>query len=177
MKKLNVLILTILFSFQLNAQDIGIDDLKNVDGSNTWFKIGVNAGLPIGDLASISSFAPGIDLNVQYLKTKAYGYGIKIGYTHYIAKDPIKEDFSAIPIAALFRFYPESVGLFGGLELGYAFINNLPGTNGGVVARPQLGYHTNDWNYFAYYDYISTEETVIDFQTIGIGLTYNLRWK
>ena len=172
--KLILIILTLSFCAQ--AQDISVKDLKNINGSNTWFKIGINLGLPVSDLANVSSFAPGVDLSVQYLKTKAYGYGLKVGYTHYTAKNASDEDFSAIPLALLFRFYPETTGFFGGLEVGYAFINNLAGTSGGVMARPQIGYHTDNWNFFVYYDHTVTEETVIDLQTLGLGLTYNLRW-
>lgn len=172
------LTLIFLLSLQIGfAQDLKVSDLKNVNSSNTWFKLGLNAGLPIGDLANSGKFAPGVDLSVQFLKTKAYGYGIKIGYTHFVPKETNQESFSAIPIAALFRFYPESIGLFAGLEAGYSFIQNVEGTSGGFSARPQIGWHTDNWNFFAYYDYISTEEDVIDFQTIGLGATYNLRWK
>ena len=177
MRKIFLGITMCCFALLLSAQDIGVSDIKKINGSNTWFKLGINLGIPVGDLGDASNFAPGVELSVQYLKTKAYGYGLKVGYTHYLAKNANVEDFSAIPIAALFRFYPESTGFFGGLELGYAFINNVPGTNGGIIGRPQVGYHTNNWNFFGYYDYISTEEDIIDFTTMGLGVTYNLRWK
>ncbi|MFY0644245.1 MAG: hypothetical protein JXR19_07245 [Bacteroidia bacterium] len=172
MKRLtNLLILCACILFA-NAQDI---KLKDVNSSNTWFKLGLNAGVPVADVADVSSFALGVDLSVQYLPTKAYGYGLKAGYTNYFGKDPA-EDFSAIPLAVLFRFYPESTGFFAGAEVGYAFLNNVAGTSGGWTYRPHIGWHTDNWNFFGYFDHIMTEENVSDIQTVGLGVTRNVRF-
>ena len=172
MKRLSQLIIICFCAGVIYAQDV---KLKNINSSNTWFKLGLNAGVPVGDIGDFSSFALGVDLSVQYLPTKAYGYGLKAGYTNYFGKDPA-EDFSAIPLAVLFRFYPESTGFFAGAEVGYAFLNNIVGTTGGWTYRPHIGWHTDNWNFFAYYDNIVTEENVLDIQTVGLGVTRNVKF-
>lgn len=172
MNKISLLFVLCLFSFALKAQEV---DFSKVNSSNTWFKLGINAGVPVSNTANVSNFTLGADLSVQFLRTKAYGIGLKAGFVNYFGKDPA-EDFTAIPLAALFRYYPESIGLFGGIELGYAFVNNLVGTSGGGYSRVQLGWHTDNWNYFGYYDHIVTEENVSDIQSVGLGATYNLRF-
>ena len=78
----------------------------------------------------------------------------------------------------MWRYYPESAGWFAGLEVGYAFVSGLDGTSGGYFARPQVGLHFDYWNFFGYYDHIVIDEsTVDDLQAIGIGVTYNVRFK
>ena len=172
MKKL-IVITILLFSLSAYSQV----DLSKVDKSNTWFKVGINAALPIGDLAKGYSAGLGLDASVQFLETKASGIGLKAGYINYFGKDPV-DNMGLIPLAVLYRFYPESTGFFAGLEVGYAVILNNPVVDGGVHARPHLGWHTDDWNFYGYYDYTSIGETgVNDFQAIGIGVTRNIKIK
>lgn len=152
-------------------------DLKKANETNTWLKIGLNTALPITDFSKTNSFGLGIDASIQFLETKASGIGVKVGYLNYFgnASNP---DVGALPVALMFRYYPESAGWFAGLELGYAFLNGLQGTSGGYFGRPQVGLHYDYWNFFAYYDLIATDETdVIDLQAVGIGVTYNVRFK
>ncbi len=171
--KLIVLVLMVSSSMLTEAQV----DYSKADETNTWLKIGVNTALPITDFSSTHSFGLGIDASIQFLETKASGIGAKVGFVNYFGKGS-NGDVSALPLALMFRYYPESAGWFAGLELGYAFLNGLAGTSGGYFIRPQLGLHYDYWNFFAYYDLIATEETdVIDLQAIGIGVTYNVRFK
>lgn len=172
MKRLTLIFLCSFAFTSMNSQDI---DFSKINSSNTWFKLGLNIGVPVGDLADASSLSIGPEISVQYLKTKAVGIGLKAGYTHYVAKDDL-DDFSSIPLAFLFRYYPESTGFFAGFELGYAFINNIEGTSGGPVTRPHIGWHTDNWNFFGYYNHIVTEDEIPDFQSVGLGVTYNLRF-
>ena len=66
MKKPLTIILTLLFTVPLFAQV----DLEKANSSNTWLKLGVNAAVPITDLASTQSFGLGLDASVQFLETK-----------------------------------------------------------------------------------------------------------
>ena len=171
MKKAIILCLSFVLVQLSTAQD-----LSKMNSSNTWLKAGINAGVPFGDLANTTSFGVGVDLSLQFLETKASGIGIKVGYLNYFGKDNF-DDVSIIPLAILYRHYPESKGWFGGLEVGYGITNNVANTNGGIFVRPHAGIHTDHWNFFAYYDYVSTDDTAIDPQTIGIGITRNIRFK
>lgn len=155
----------------------GQTDIKDADASNTWLKLGFNTALPISDFSKTNNFGLGLDASIQFLETKSSGIGIKVGYVHYLAKDG-NSDVGALPLALMLRYYPESSGWFAGLELGYAFLSGVDRTSGGYFVRPQLGLHYDYWNFFAYYDLIVTEETdVMDLQSIGVGVTYNLHFK
>lgn len=152
-------------------------DLSEADKSNTWLKIGLNTAVPVPDFSNTNGFGLGVDASIQFLETKASGIGVKVGFLNYFGKDS-HNDVQAIPLAFMFRYYPESKGWFAGVELGYAFLNNLNGTSGGYFGRPQLGLHYDFWNYFIYYDVILTEESnVTDIHAIGLGVTYNIRFK
>lgn len=133
--------------------------------------------MPITDFYKTNTLGLGVDASIQFLETKASGVGLKVGYLNYFGK-ATNSNVSVIPLAIMFRHYPESKGWFAGLELGYAILGGLKGTSGGYFARPQFGLHYDYFNFFAYYDIISTPETtVIDLQSVGIGVTYNVRFK
>ncbi|MDZ7778182.1 MAG: hypothetical protein U5L09_22445 [Bacteroidales bacterium] len=60
-------------------------DLSKVSTENTWFKVGINAGVPLQP--TNSSFVLGLDASIQFLETKASGIGIKSGYSNYFSSD------------------------------------------------------------------------------------------
>lgn len=173
-KQKYILLILMVSSSVLSTAQI---DFKKANESNTWLKVGVNTALPIIDFNKTHSFGIGLDASIQFLETKASGIGVKVGLLNYFGRGT-NDNVLALPVALMFRYYPESVGWFAGLELGYAFVNGLEGTSGGYFLRPQLGLHYDYWNFFAYYDLIVTEQTnVMDLQAIGIGVTYNIRFK
>jgi hypothetical protein len=172
MKKITIVCSLVFLTATLSAQGI----LERIDESNTWFKLGPNVALPLGDLGNITTFAAGVDLSVQFLETRSSGIGLKAGYLNYFG-DGNLEDVGIIPLAVLYRYYPKSSGLFAGLEAGYALISNVPTIDGGAFFRPQLGIHTDHWNFFAYYDYIALEAVGIsDLSSVGLAATYNIRF-
>lgn len=173
MKKINLCFIGLFICLSANAQEVKLEDMNS---ANTWIKAGIVAGIPVSSLSNVSSFSAGPDLSIQFLRTKAYGIGVKTGYLHYFSSQDNVKDFSAIPLALMFRYYPTSTGFFTGIDVGYAVVTNLSGTEGGAMYRPQLGYHGDNWNFFGYYDHVITEDAVVDLQSIGIGITYNIRW-
>lgn len=122
-------------------------DLSKVSSKNTWFKVGINAGVPLQP--TNSSFILGLDAGIQFLETKASGIGIKSGYSNYFSADKNLKDIGEIPLAIMYRYYPTSSGFFTGLDIGYSFIVHSPNTRGGFMVRPQAGYHGYNWNLFA----------------------------
>ncbi len=151
-------------------------DLSKVSSDNTWFKVGVNAGVPLQP--TTSSFILGLDASLQFLETKASGIGIKSGYSNYFSSDANVADFGEIPLAIMYRFYPTSTGFFTGIDAGYSVIVNSPNTNGGFMGRPHAGYHGNNWNIFAYYNIVLIQEANQEnIQSLGISVTRNIRLK
>lgn len=147
-----------------------------MSSTNTWLKLGVNMAVPFSELGKDHNVGLGLDLGIQFLETKASGIGLKVGYLNYFGKSG-KSDAAIIPVALMFRHYPKSVGIFLGLEVGYAFVSGIDQTDGGAFTRPQLGLHYYDWNFFGFYDHILIEENIGDLQAIGFGITYNIRFK
>ncbi|MHB1278974.1 MAG: hypothetical protein ACYC1Q_11330 [Bacteroidia bacterium] len=149
-------------------------DLSKVSSENTWFKVGLNAGIPLQPTSS--SFVLGLDASIQFLETKASGIGIKSGYSYYFTADNNLRPIGEIPLAIMYRFYPTSTGFFTGLDIGYSFIVDSPNTKGGFMGRPHAGYHGYNWNIYAYYNLVLIQETDQDnIQSVGIALTRNIR--
>jgi hypothetical protein len=76
MKYLIFSVLIITITNHAMTQNI---DFSKVSSKNAWFKVGVNAGVPLQP--SNSNFILGIDASLQFLETKASGIGIKSGFS------------------------------------------------------------------------------------------------
>jgi hypothetical protein len=142
---------------------------------NSWLKAGLTAGIPVGDANDVSSFNLGLDLRGQYLFNPNFAIGIASGYSHFFAKDGF-EDFGVIPVAGFIRYYFTPSGLFLGSDLGYGFLTNIENNDGGLYVNPQIGYHNRDWNLYAFYQNTFAEND-LNLQTVGLGVTYNIRFK
>lgn len=158
MKKLLLVAVIAAFGFtSVNAQDDGI-------------KLGINLGLPVGDVGDVSSF--GVSLDVAYLFSVADSFqvGATTGYSHYFGKTETVsvpffgniefdyDDIQFIPLAASARFDLDR--LFFGADLGYA-IGISDDFDGGFYYRPKIGYSLGSISLVASYTGISMSETVV----------------
>jgi hypothetical protein len=167
----------LLTGFLANAQTTR--ELEDINEDNSWLKLGLNAGLPVGNQSDFSSFTLGLDAAGQFMRTDNFGLGIASGYTHYLKKSDVAltSDFGAIPLGAMLRYYPEPEGFFAGADIGYTFLTgDGVSEDGGLYFRPQIGYHNYDWNIFGYYNQILISDPFSDVQSVGIGVTYNIRF-
>ncbi|MBF8150529.1 hypothetical protein ITJ86_11515 [Winogradskyella sp. F6397] len=171
MKKTFLIIGIVLGLNPLFGQEEDID--LTVD--NSWLKAGITAGVPVSDAGDVSSFALGLDLRGQYLFNPNLGIGVATGYNNYFGKDNY-DDFGIVPLAGFIRYYFTPDGLFFGSDLGYGFLTGVDDNEGGLYINPQIGYHNRDWNIYAYYQNTFAENDV-DIQAVGIGATYNIRFK
>lgn len=146
----------------------------NINKKNSWFKAGLTAGFPVGDISDASSFRLGADLRAQNMLTPNVGMGIATGYNHYFGKDNV-DDFGTIPVTAFVRYYPKSSGIYAGVDGGYSFVTNVSDLTGGIYINPHIGYHNHDWNVFGFYQRTFNDGS--DIQSVGVGATYNLRFK
>ena len=173
MKKI-VLVIGFLTTTAIFAQQTDLDEI-DITPNNSWLKAGITAGVPVGDVSDFSSFNLGVDLRGQYLFNPNFAIGAASGYNHYFGKDGF-DDFGVIPLAGFARYYFTPNGLFIGSDVGYGFLTNVNNNSGGLYVNPQIGYHNRDWNIYAYYQNTFAENE-FDLQTIGIGATYNIRFK
>lgn len=181
MKKFYITALAFVLSVSVIAQTER--SLDEIDQSNSWLKVGALIGAPTGAVSDHTSFVFGLDVAAQFLRTNNFGVGIATGYSKYFEKSDTPEfqgmndGFGAIPLGLLLRFYPQPEGIFVGTDLGYTFLSGVTSENkGGAYIRPMVGYHNYNWNVFAYYNHIFRPETTIDVQSIGLGMTRNLRF-
>ncbi|RYY45517.1 MAG: hypothetical protein EOO06_16340 [Chitinophagaceae bacterium] len=147
-----------------------------ITSKNSWLKAGLSAGVPVGDLSDSHSFVAGLELKGQLMSTPHLGIGLTTGYNHFFEKDGF-ESFGTIPAGAFIRVYPKAKGFFAGTDVGYSFLTNANGADGGFYVKPQIGYHNYSWNVFGFYNGIFRgENTGGSIQHVGIGATYNIRF-
>lgn len=170
MKKLFLFIGLVSINF-IFAQQNEIDITPN----NSWLKAGITAGIPVGDASNFSTFNLGLDLRGQYLFNPNFGIGLASGYTHYFAKNDF-DDFGIIPVAGFARYYFTKSGIFIGTDLGYGFLSNVDNNEVGMYLNPHLGYHNRDWNIYAFYQNTFAQNNT-NLQSVGVGVTYNIRFK
>ena len=150
---------------------------EDINSKNSWLKVGVNAGVPFGQLAETSTFTLGAELKGQLMTTKHLGLGITTGYNHFFPKEGFK-NFGTIPLGGFIRIYPKSTGFFLGTDVGYSFITGVKDAKGGVFVRPQIGYHNYKWNVFGFYNGVFRgEQNGGHLQYAGIGATYNIHFR
>ena len=167
--------LSFLFSKAVMAQaKVGETEITK---KNSWFKAGINTGLPIGNVANVSSVTAGIDLKGQLMMTRHWGIGLTGSYNHFFGKKGFKS-FGTIPLGGFVRYYFSSEGFFAGADGGYSFITGASGGKGGPFVRPQLGYHNYDWNIYGFYSHVlRSDANAGALQYAGIGCTYNVRFR
>ncbi|MBN8833873.1 MAG: hypothetical protein ABS68_03345 [Niastella sp. SCN 39-18] len=173
MKKIILATAIVFFATGVFAQQTETE----ITSRNSWLKAGLSAGVPVGDASDYSNFVLGLDLKGQLMETPHLGIGLTTGYNHFFAKNGYKE-FGTVPLGAFIRVYPQAKGFFIGTDLGYSFLTNANGADGGFYVKPQLGYHNYSWNYFAYFNGIfRSASSGGNINHAGIGATYNIRFK
>ena len=181
----SILGLSILLAGLVNAQETAQPlSMKNM------IKIGVNAGIPVP--SGNTSAVVGLDAAYQNLVTPSFGLGIASGYSQYFGRDVNgidNNDFGVVPVAAMLRYYPKSMGVYIGTDIGYGFIvgNEKVAANslvdrpdGGLYLKPEIGYHNRDWNFSVHYQNTFTgDKGQIGTQkynagSLGVGVGYNI---
>ena len=140
------------------------------------FRLGVNAGLPVGDIDDVSNFQLGADASYMFGVANVLEIGPLLGYSRYFIEDidsPIgsidTEDISYLPIAASGRL---GLGLvFVGADLGYAVSLN-DGGEGGLFWRPKLGIGFAAFSLIGSYQGISVDGGT--FSSVNLGLEIGL---
>ncbi len=136
--------------------------------STTGLRVGVNAGIPMGDVDDASSFKIGADLAYMISLMDIVQVGPMVGYSHYFGKDNL-DDFQYLPIAASGRLgLPSS--LVGGFDLGYA-VGLGDESDGGLYWRPSLGFRLFNVGLIVSYEGISDD--AIDVSSLNLGVEFN----
>jgi len=154
MKKLLLIVIFIIFGFA-DAYAQG------------EFRIGINAGVPLGDADDISTFNFGADLAYLFGVADEFSLGPLVGYSHFLG-DGNRVDYHFFPLAASGRF-GLSDAFFIGADLGYA-IGADPGNDGGFFYRPKLGYDFGIIGLIASYSGIEVDGG--SFNSVNLGIEF-----
>lgn len=173
MKKSTILIL--LFFSMVTVPMMGQVDREVL-------KAGLNAGVPIGDAADISSFTLGLDLAFHIGVSRAFDLGFATGFTNAFGKTEsisqggisIEGDFDNVqfvPLAGLLRIYP-SQGVNFGADVGYALGLN-DGNGGGLYYRPIVSVNVAQTTELTFsYTGISLDGGTWSTVTLGVLFTF-----
>lgn len=157
MKKLLLIAVLALFSFDAAHSQTGM----------TGIRLGVNAGIPVGDVDDAASFKAGADVAYMISLMDIVQVGPMVGYTHFFGKDEI-DDFQYLPIAASGRLgLPSS--FVGGFDLGYA-VGLGDDSDGGLYWRPSVGYRFLNFGLMLSYEGIS--DNAIDVSSLNLGVEF-----
>jgi hypothetical protein len=156
MKKLFLLTIFTIFGF-------------TVANSQINWKIGVNAGIPVGDVQDFSSFNIGGDATYFFGVLDLVSAGPMVGYSRFIGKNDF-DDVSFIPLAASGRFSLPNA-FFIGADLGYA-IGIDDGNDGGFYYRPKVGYDFGIIGLIASYSGIAVDGGSFNSVNLGIELGF-----
>ncbi len=142
MKKLCVLV---VFAFCSIAS-------VNAQGGN--FNVGINVGIPSGDVSDLYSFALGIEANYLFEVSDKFQVGPTVSFVNFFGDSIDFGDFegggdfdvpdaSFLPIGGAAR-YMASEKLVLGVDLGYAVGISPDGNDGGFQYRPMVGYNVSE---------------------------------
>lgn len=164
MKKLFlVAIATVGFAFSGTAQD-------------TKMKIGVDFGMPMGDIKDSASFNLGVNAAYMWNVGEGFDVGAGLSYNMYMAKEydfmgvTVKPDNSSfLPVYGT-ASYSFTDNIFAGADLGYAVVLAPSGADGGVYYQPKVGYQAESFEVFVGYKAVSVSGGA--FTSVNLGFNY-----
>ncbi len=162
MKKLFFIVAVSAASFAVQAQDT--KPLK--------FSIGVEAALPVGDFADVSSFGIGGSVQADYSVAEKLALTLNAGYISFSGKtiNGIKLDAGGfIPVLAGFK-YDLTDQLYGSAQLGATF-GDQKNSETLFTYAPGLGYRFSE-NFDALLKYTGFSAKGIDLSAVGLRVAY-----
>jgi hypothetical protein len=165
MKKILLTAIAVVgFGFAAQAQDEG------------GFRVGIHAGMPMGDAGDIYTFNAGADVAYTWPIADSFTAGITTGYSYYAGEEidmgPLgttKVNGAFIPVAATGK-YELSEKIFLGADLGYALYAGDGESDGGFYYQPKVGFQTEMIDIFLGYKGISADGATIS--SINVGAAY-----
>jgi len=159
--------------------------LMNAQKTESGIRLGVNAGIPVGDFSKFTTFIAGVDLAYLYPLAENFRLGVATGYSHYFGKKTKTDlilvtlknevpDVGIIPVAATAEFTLGDSNVFLGADLGYAFFTkkDLKNENGSFYYQPKLGY-SFDKRHDLYFSYKGFTRNNANAGSINLGYAYN----
>lgn len=140
------------------------------------FKLGVDAGIPLGDIKDSASFNLGVNAAYTWNVGEGFDAGLGVSYNTYFAKEydlpgggtfkPDNANFLPIYGTANYGF---TENIFVGADLGYA-IGLTDGIDGGFYYQPKVGYQAEMYEVFVGYKGISVDGGT--YSSVNLGFNY-----
>ena len=159
--------------------------LMSAQKTESGIRLGVNAGIPVGDFGKFTTFTAGLDLAYLYPLAENFRLGVATGYSHYFGKKTKTDlilvtlknevpDVGIIPVAATAEFTLGDSNVFLGADLGYAFFTkkDFKNENGSFYYQPKLGY-SFDKRHDLYFSYKGFTRNNANAGSINLGYAYN----
>jgi len=159
--------------------------LMSAQKTESGIRLGVNAGIPVGDFGKFTTFTAGVDLAYLYPLAENFRLGVATGYSHYFGKKTKTDlilvtlknevpDVGIIPVAATAEFTLGDSNVFLGADLGYAFFTkkDFKNENGSFYYQPKLGY-SFDKRHDLYFSYKGFTRNNANAGSINLGYAYN----
>ena len=159
--------------------------LMSAQKTESGIRLGVNAGIPVGDCGKFTTFTAGVDLAYLYPLAENFRLGVATGYSHYFGKKTKTDlilvtlknevpDVGIIPVAATAEFTFGDSNVFLGADLGYAFFTkkDFKNENGSFYYQPKLGY-SFDKRHDLYFSYKGFTRNNANAGSINLGYAYN----
>ena len=159
--------------------------LMNAQKTESGIRLGVNAGIPVGDFGKFTTFTAGVDLAYLYPLAENFRLGVATGYSHYFGKKTKTDlilvtlknevpDVGIIPVAATAEFTLGDSNVFLGADLGYAFFtgSDLGDATGAFYYQPKLGYAV-DKKHDLYFSYKGFARDGGNIGSVNLGYAYN----
>ena len=164
---------------------VALFGLMSAQKTESGIRLGVNAGIPVGDFGKFTTFTAGVDLAYLYPLAENFRLGVATGYSHYFGKKTKTDlilvtlknevpDVGIIPVAATAEFTLGDSNVFLGADLGYAFFTkkDLKNENGSFYYQPKLGY-SFDKRHDLYFSYKGFTRNNANAGSINLGYAYN----
>lgn len=146
---------------------IAVFGFTSVQAQEGGVKVGVNFGLPLGDIETFTSFNAGVDVAYMFAVADSFQVGPLVAYSHFFLKSDFDGDDSQyLPIAASARFYA-SEDLSFGADLGYA-LGITEGLDGGFYYRPKAAYNFGNIGLVLSYAGIAEENFSVASFNLGV---------
>jgi len=140
------------------------------------FKIGAQAGLPLGDYNDLVGVVVGADMGYMWAPNKIMDLGLKVGFIHGFAERFRAETVSVklpniqfAPVAVSIRIWPSRSFSLGG-DVGQAFGLN-DGNDGGFYYRPQFGFQVGPQSEINF-SYTAINQDSDTWSTVTMGFVY-----
>ena len=159
--------------------------LMNAQKTESGIRLGVNAGIPVGDFGKFTTFTAGVDLAYLYPLAENFRLGVATGYSHYFGKKTKTDlilvilrnevpDVGIIPVAATAEFILGDSNVFLGADLGYAFFTkkDFKNESGSFYYQPKLGY-SFDKRHDLYFSYKGFTRNNANAGSLNLGYAYN----